>query len=114
MQRISLIQNNSLVILRNQSQQTGDTVEQVRSQVGSLEGNVHVQAGGTYIQRAADVLANKDIDIQAKHIDVQAAYNTGTQTQSEKDTKIGTFASVSSPIFRCDWCGGQCLKQQSG
>ena len=55
--------------------------------------------GGTYTQRAADVLANKDIDIQAKHIDVQAAYNTGTQTQSEKDTKIGTFASVSSPIL---------------
>lgn len=85
--------------MNNQNRQTSDTVEQVRSQVGSLSGNVSVHAGETYTQSASDLLANRDIDVSAKSIDAHSAYNTGKQTQFEKDTKIGTFASVSSPIL---------------
>ena len=58
-----------------------------------------VHAGETYTQSASDLLANQDIDVSAKSIDAHSAYNTGKQTQFEKDTKIGTFASVSSPIL---------------
>ncbi|RRD88364.1 hemagglutinin repeat-containing protein, partial [Conchiformibius steedae] len=85
--------------MKNQNSQSEDTVEQVRSQVGSLGGNTIVRAGETYTQQASDLLAARDIDVSAKRINVKTAHNTGRQTQSSKDTKIGTFASVSSPVL---------------
>ena len=74
-------------------------VEQLKSQIGSLGGNVHIQAAGAYAQQAADVSAARDIDIRAQSIDIAAGRNLGSSHQSERDVKIGSFAKVSSPLI---------------
>ncbi|KLT73115.1 hypothetical protein PL75_04180 [Neisseria arctica] len=47
----------------------------------------------------ADVSATKDINIRAQSIDVLADSNYGSNQQSERDVKIGSFAKVSSPLI---------------
>lgn len=73
--------------------------EQVRSQIGSLGGNVRIRAGANYVQQVADVVAAKDIEIDAKHIDILTGHNHGSRLSSERDLKIGNFAKISSPIL---------------
>ena len=85
--------------MKNTQNQRSSQVEQLKSQIGSLGGNVHIQAAGAYAQQAADVSAARDIDIRAQSIDIAAGRNLGSSHQSERDVKIGSFAKVSSPLI---------------
>ena len=78
---------------------TGNNVEQIRSQVGSLTGNVNIHAGEHYNQQVADIVAGKDINIRAKDISILDDANYGSTHQSSKDLKIGNFTKVSSPLI---------------
>ena len=77
----------------------GNSVEQIRSQIGSLTGNVNIQAGGHYTQQVADIIAGKDINISAKDINILDDANYGSSHQSSKDLKIGNFTKISSPLI---------------
>jgi hypothetical protein len=81
------------------SQNTGNTVTQVASNVGSLQGNVSLTAGGAYTQTASNVLAANDISILAQSITVNTANDSGGSDQSSDSLKIGGFARVSSPLI---------------
>ncbi len=85
--------------MKGGSQSNSNSIEQQRSQVGSLEGNVNIQAGNNYNQQVADVIANKDINITAKKINVLEDKNTGSTSSSSDDLKIGIFKRISSPIL---------------
>ena len=85
--------------MKNRRDSNSNEVEQVRSQVGSLGGNVDIRAAGRYTQQAADVNAAQDLSIRATSINVLAAQNSGSSHQAERDVKIGTFAKVSSPLI---------------
>lgn len=85
--------------MKGKNQSNSQSIEQQRSQVGSLEGNVNIQAGNNYNQQVADIVANKDINITAKQISVLDNYNTGSSDSSSKDLKVGVFNRVSSPIL---------------
>ncbi|UOO82818.1 hemagglutinin repeat-containing protein [Uruburuella testudinis] len=85
--------------MKNRQDSHSSQVEQVKSQVGSLGGNVNMQAGAGYTQQVADVAAAKDINITANNINILDDYNRGSSHQSERDVKIGTFAKVSSPLI---------------
>ena len=78
---------------------SSESISQVRSQVGSLDGYVNIIAGNNYNQKVADVVASKDINIIAKKIEIIDDYNTGSDSQSSKDLKIGAFSKVSSPLI---------------
>ena len=73
--------------MKGNNQSNSQSIEQQRSQVGSLEGNVNIQAGNHYNQQVADIVANKDINITAKQISVLDDYNTGSSDSSSKDLK---------------------------
>ena len=85
--------------MKGNNQSNSQSIEQQRSQVGSLEGNVNIQAGNHYNQQVADIVANKDINITAKQISVLDDYNTGSSDSSSKDLKVGVFKRISSPIL---------------
>ncbi|MFW1850729.1 hemagglutinin repeat-containing protein [Acinetobacter guillouiae] len=85
--------------MKGKNQSNSQSIEQQRSQVRSLEGNVNIQAGNNYNQQVADIVANKDINITAKQISVLDDYNTGSSDSSSKDLKVGVFKRVSSPIL---------------
>ncbi|WP_407503435.1 hemagglutinin repeat-containing protein [Acinetobacter baumannii] len=85
--------------MSGKSQSTSNNVEQQRSQVGSLEGNVNIQAGRQYTQQVADVIAAKDLNIKAQDIQVLEGHNTGSSSENSKDLKVGQFSRVSSPLI---------------
>ncbi|WP_434964699.1 hemagglutinin repeat-containing protein [Acinetobacter baumannii] len=85
--------------MSGKSQSTSNSIEQQRSQVGSLEGNVNIQAGRQYTQQVADVIAAKDLNIKAQDIQVLEGHNTGSSSENSKDLKVGQFSRVSSPLI---------------
>ena len=85
--------------MQNRKEAQAQQLQLHKTQVGSLAGDVRVHAGGSYRQQVADVVAAKDIHIEAAQIEAQTAHNTGSQSSSERDLKVGMFAKVSSPLI---------------
>ncbi|UOO80747.1 hemagglutinin repeat-containing protein [Uruburuella testudinis] len=100
--------------MKNRQDSHSSQVEQVKSQVGSLGGNVNMQAGAGYTQQVADVAAAKDINITANNIDILDDYNRGSSHQSERDVKIGTFAKVSSPLIELAYAVEDAVDSNAG
>ncbi len=70
---------------------------QTGSTVGSMAGDVAIEAGKTYTQTGSDVLAPQgDIDITAQKVDITAATDTYANQQSMKYKQRGITVSVSS------------------
>lgn len=83
----------------NQSVDSTSTT-QTASTVGSVEGDVTIQAGKTYTQTASDVLAPQgDIDITAQKVDIIAGNNTSAQTTTTKYKQSGISLSISNPVI---------------
>jgi hypothetical protein len=72
---------------------------QVASTVGSLGGNVNLRASGKYTQIASNVVTAQDVNITAAEIELLTANETGYNSHSDKDLKIGTFARIKSPFI---------------
>lgn len=85
--------------MNSNSLNKSNSVEQQRSQIGSLAGNINIQAGNQYTQQVADLMAAQDINIRAKDIAILEGKNTGSSEQSSQDLKIGLFSRVSSPLI---------------
>ncbi|MGY1490513.1 two-partner secretion domain-containing protein [Methylobacillus pratensis] len=80
--------------------QTGTTVTQSGSTVGSVEGNVSIQAGKTYSQIASDVLTPEgDIEISAQQVNITAGNNTSTQTTETKFKQSSLTLAITSPVI---------------
>ncbi|HFX6173458.1 TPA: hemagglutinin repeat-containing protein, partial [Acinetobacter baumannii] len=99
--------------MSGKSQSTSNSVEQQRSQVGSLEGNVNIQAGRQYTQQVADVIAAKDLNIKAQDIQVLEGHNTGSSSENSKDLKVGQFSRVSSPLIDLVNAANKATKSQA-
>lgn len=76
------------------------STQQVASQVASLNGSVQLRAGETYTQTSSQVLAPKgDIRIEGKQVDIGAAFDSGTSTDSNDYSKTAFGGSVSIPLL---------------
>ncbi|WP_282295037.1 hemagglutinin repeat-containing protein [Stenotrophomonas sp. PS02289] len=84
---------------RQQHDDDSGMVSQVASTIGSLGGNVNLGAGGKYTQIASNVVAAQDVNITAAEIELLTADETGHNSQSDKDLKIGVFARIKSPFI---------------
>ncbi|MCB5186971.1 hemagglutinin repeat-containing protein [Methylobacillus caricis] len=80
--------------------QTGTTITQTGSTIGSVEGNVTIQAGNTYTQTGSEVLTPQgDIDIKAQQVNITAGNNTSTQTTETKFKQSGLTLAITSPVI---------------
>src|SRR5690606_28098234 len=70
------------------------------STVGSLGGDVTIQAGGDYRQVGSHVVApGGDIAIRAKRVEIVEARETSHSVNESKFRQSGVTAAVSSPVI---------------
>lgn len=80
----------------NDSQQ----VMNVASAVGSVEGNVNITSGKTYIQTGSDVLTPQgDINVAAQQVNIVAATDTYASQQTMKYKQSGITLAITSPVI---------------
>lgn len=76
---------------RSNSQSSVDTVTQVGSAIGSLDGNVAISAGNQLTVAASDVVAGKDLVLAAKDIQLLANQDT-VDARSSQSSKSSGFS----------------------
>ena len=90
-----------------QTQEFNSTTQQA-SLIGSLQGDVHILAGGQYRQEASQLIATSgSVQVEAAQIDVVAVTNTQEASSSTVFRQSGVTVSVSNPIVS----GAQTLDQ---
>ena len=102
--QIGTYYNPSLGNVKTSEATATTRITQVGSQVASLQGNVTLVAGGTYTQTASSVMAlgqagtlvGGDVNILAKNVVINEAYNTeqSLTLQKSASTVLGGSASV--------------------
>jgi filamentous hemagglutinin len=71
----------------------------VGSTVGSVQGDVNINAGKAYTQTASDVLTPQgDINITAQSVDINAATDTYANQQSMEYEQTGITLAISNPV----------------
>lgn len=80
--------------------QTHNSTKQTGSTVGSVEGDVAIEAGKRYTQKASDVLAPQgNIDISAQQVNIVAGQNTRDTTHETKFKQSGLTLAITSPVI---------------
>ena len=80
--------------------QTHNSTNQTGSTVGSVEGDVAIEAGKRYTQKASEVLAPQgNIDISAQQVNILAGQNTRDTTHETKFKQSGLTLAVQSSAF---------------
>lgn len=70
------------------------------STVGSIDGNVNINAGNTYSQSGSNVIAMKgDIGIAAQKVNIVAVKDTSSDTQTSAYNQSGLTLAVSAPVI---------------
>ena len=77
----------------------GTTTTAAASAVGSIRGNVAIDAGNAYRQTGSDVLAPEgDIDIHARKIDIAEARNASRSEQETRFKQSGLTVALTSQV----------------
>ena len=102
--RSGIFSGGGFSITAGKQQQSTDTTNTrttaAASTVGSIAGNVTIQAGEAYKQVGSDVLApGGDISISAKKVDIIEARETSKTVTEQKFSQSGISAGISSPII---------------
>ncbi|HEX5539439.1 MAG TPA: hemagglutinin repeat-containing protein [Methylophilaceae bacterium] len=80
--------------------QQSHALAQQKSMVGSVSGDVIIQAGETYTQAGSDVVAPKgDIDINAKTVDIESSRNTYNENTETRFKQSGITLSVGGGLI---------------
>lgn len=75
-------------------------ISNIASKVGSLQGNVDLDAGKAYQQTGSDILALQgNIDIKAQQIDIEAARNLYANEQTSDFTQSGLTVAIANPVI---------------
>jgi len=82
------------------TKQTTNSTSQTDSTVGSVEGDVNINSGKIYTQKASDVLTPQgDINISAQQVNIVAAQNTSQTIQETKFKQSGLMLAISNPVI---------------
>lgn len=85
--------------MKSQAQEQQQTTA-AASTVGSLGGNVSINAGKTFTQTGSDILTPQgNIDITAKTVNITEARETGGQNSESKFKQSGVTLAVTSPVI---------------
>ena len=84
---------------KRKDQYDNQNVEQVGSTVGSISGNVNVEAGKDINVSASDVLAGKDINLTGQNVTIESADNTYNSQEKHEYKKTGITVSLGTPVL---------------
>ena len=79
---------------KRKDQYDNQNVEQAGSTVGSISGNVNVEAGKDINVSASDVLAGKDINLTGQNVTIESADNTYNTQEKHEYKKTGITVSL--------------------
>ncbi len=77
---------------------TGQSISNVGSTVGSVLGNVNITAGKDLTVTGSDVLAGKDISLTGQNVAIVAAENQSTQTHIVEQKSSGLTLALSGAV----------------
>ncbi|QKJ01552.1 hemagglutinin repeat-containing protein [Yersinia mollaretii] len=77
---------------------SGQSISNVGSTVGSVLGNVSMTAGEDLTIKGSDVLAGKDINLTGKNVAILAAENQSSQTHSVEQKSSGLTLALSGAV----------------
>ncbi|WP_196299384.1 hemagglutinin repeat-containing protein, partial [Yersinia thracica] len=77
---------------------TGKSISNVGSTVGSVLGNVSMTAGENLTVKGSEVLAGKDINLSGKNVAILAAENHSSQTHSVEQKSSGLTLALSGAV----------------
>jgi len=75
-------------------------ISNVGSTIGSVGGNVLLSAAAHYTQTGSDILSPVgDITIAAKHVDINAAYDSSSMTDKQSMHQSGLTLALTAPVL---------------
>lgn len=87
------------ILKQKQADEYGAT-RQSGSQIASLGGNINLTAGDHYTQTASQLVAPEgDIGITAKHVDIQAGYDSMEYSKTTSTSRTAIGGTVSIPLL---------------
>ncbi|STO59245.1 filamentous hemagglutinin outer membrane protein [Canicola haemoglobinophilus] len=100
---------------KHQYESEGWTQSDARSAIGSLDGNVRIQAGNQVNITGSDLIAEQDkrIDIEGKHILVEAGKDVFKSSEKHEFKQSGLTLAVSSPAIDMAMKAQESLKRSN-
>ncbi|WP_256735539.1 hemagglutinin repeat-containing protein [Pseudomonas sp. dw_612] len=87
-------------ILKTKEADEFTSTRQSGSQIASLGGNISLTAGDHYTQTASQLVVPKgDIDITAKHVDIEAGFDTMESSKTASTSRTAIGGTVSIPLL---------------
>nr|WP_221179077.1 hemagglutinin repeat-containing protein [Pseudomonas brassicacearum] len=87
-------------VLKTKETDESTSTRQSGSQIASLGGNISLTAGDHYTQTASQVVAPQgDIGITAKHVDIEAGFDTMESTKTASTSRTAIGGTVSIPLL---------------
>ncbi|OWF81450.1 hypothetical protein B4900_03140 [Yersinia rohdei] len=77
---------------------TGKSITNIGSTVGSVLGNVNMTAGEDLTVKGSEVLAGKDINLTGKNVAILAAENQSSQTHTVEQKQSGLTLALSGTV----------------
>ncbi|MBC3467377.1 hemagglutinin repeat-containing protein [Pseudomonas sp. RW10S2] len=83
---------------KNSSTKDTNTTSHRGSTVGSILGDMQVQAGKDLSIRSSDVVAGKDVSLLAQNVSIEAAQGHSTSEEAHKSSKTGLTLALSGAV----------------
>ncbi|MDN7629713.1 hemagglutinin repeat-containing protein [Burkholderia cenocepacia] len=90
--------------------QQSSTVTNNASSIGSLNGNLSIEAGNNVNGTAAILHAGNDVDVTGKSVKLDSAYDTMSQAQQQQYRQAGVTVGLSSPVISLVQTGKQMVE----
>ncbi|CAJ2766210.1 hemagglutinin repeat-containing protein [Burkholderia pseudomallei] len=90
--------------------QQSSTVTNNASSIGSLNGNLSIEAGNNVNGTAAILHAGNDVDVTGKSVKLDSAYDTMSQAQQQQYRQAGVTVGLSSPGLAAVQTGKQMVE----
>ncbi|WP_080407424.1 hemagglutinin repeat-containing protein [Burkholderia ubonensis] len=90
--------------------QQSSTVTNNASSIGSLNGNLSIEAGNNVNGTAAILHAGNDVDVTGKSVKLDSAYDTMSQAQQQQYRQAGVTVGLSSPVLAAVQTGKQMVE----
>ncbi|SEN62644.1 hemagglutinin repeat-containing protein [Pseudomonas sp. NFACC39-1] len=87
-------------IVKQKETEQFTSTRQSGSQIASLGGNISLNAGDHYTQTASQLVTPQgDVSITAKHVDIEAGFDTLNSTKTASTSRTAVGGSVSIPLL---------------
>ncbi|WP_232458161.1 hemagglutinin repeat-containing protein [Burkholderia ubonensis] len=90
--------------------QQSSTMTNNASSIGSLNGNLSIEAGNNVNGTAAILHAGNDVDVTGKSVKLDSAYDTMSQAQQQQYRQAGVTVGLSSPVLAAVQTGKQMVE----